>query len=484
MSRNPKIAAIPSDDKAFCDLVDLLDQLVAREAAGSDDFVTQAHAAMKVIADAAWSVEERWLHAATTVAPRIAIDGEPHRALPQRSTVVVHGRWGSHVVQESLYRREGVPNGPTVKPLLRVLGVGDDGLLPDFADICGELFGRITDRESTALLKRMGFRPPSRSTGQVRVGQLLAEMAIDPRGLEDAARVAEREATLDFKISAISCGLDRMSVRMDETLPDGAARDEKIRARAKRKLVRRPPEPYERKWRMAWTGSLTIYDLEGVARRTLRYAMPADVDSTWLAARVTDDAVAIAESSPGVPVVCIQDGAKDLEVLREALDERLPPQTRTEHVVDFHHAISYLDAVVANCEPPGDPCSMAQWYRYKLQGDAKGVSEILAQLARLRRPTTPASGARDSIDAAVRYLKNHRARMSYSTLINDGLPIGSGATESGCALMQLRVKHPGSHWRTEGLSSILNARALLLSGRWPAAYAAHRQSCMAEVRAL
>ena len=74
------------------------------------------------------------------------------------------------------------------------------------------------------------------------------------------------------------------------------------------------------------------------------------------------------------------------------------------------------------------------------------------------------------------------ALMRYAALRRDGLPIGSGATESGCALFQLRVKHPGSHWRDD-LAGVMTARGLSLSDRWELAFEAFHQMNRAEVAA-
>ena len=59
------------------------------------------------------------------------------------------------------------------------------------------------------------------------------------------------------------------------------------------------------------------------------------------------------------------------------------------------------------------------------------------------------------------------------------LPIGSGATESSCALMQTRVKRPGMAWEPPGLRGILCLRGLVLAERWEAVW----PSCSANSRA-
>jgi len=63
-----------------------------------------------------------------------------------------------------------------------------------------------------------------------------------------------------------------------------------------------------------------------------------------------------------------------------------------------------------------------------------------------------------------------RKLMRYAHLRELHLPIGSGATESTCALMQARVKQPGMSWETEGLRGILCLRELVLADRWELAW--------------
>ena len=276
----------------------------------------------------------------------------------------------------------GVHDGPTVKPLVKRLGLADGCLLPELASATGVLMGCMTSREVEATMSRLGLRPPSRAVIERRAHDMLDEMATDVRSLEEAAREHERP---DFEVAAVSCGMDRMAVRMDEILPEGPEREAKLKARAEREYRRRPPEPHESVWRMAWTGNVTLYDSEGKARRTLRYGIPHDGDAEMLAARIVDDVLAVVESYPRATVICIQDGARDLDVLRSRLRECLPEGVRRCHVVDFHHAVSYLDAVVTACEPPGDPDAMRDWYRTKLLFDEHGVDDVLRHLTRARR---------------------------------------------------------------------------------------------------
>ena len=71
--------------------------------------------------------------------------------------------------------------------------------------------------------------------------------------------------------------------------------------------------------------------------------------------------------------------------------------------------------------------------------------------------------------------------MKYKAARHNRMPIGSGATESTCALHQLRVKHPGSQWKVPGLRGVITARGLQLSGRFDAAFVHHHATLLADV---
>jgi len=65
------------------------------------------------------------------------------------------------------------------------------------------------------------------------------------------------------------------------------------------------------------------------------------------------------------------------------------------------------------------------------------------------------------------YFTKNKNRMHYSTFQQIGIPIGSGCVESAIRrVINLRLKAPGTFWKTETAESMLFLRNLLLSGRW------------------
>jgi hypothetical protein len=483
MATNARIPKVDRTNPLLLKACRLMAEMADALCEDPTDFWCRSKAARKVMADIMWEDEQQRLEAAVTTDPVVEVDGEAYRSLPkQASSALLHGLWGAHRVREPLYRLIGVRNGPTVKPLLRKLGAVDGSLLPDLADEAGELLSKMTSREVEETLDKQGFRPPSRTTLVDRLGGLMADMSTTARELEQECREHEE---LDFELGVVSCGLDRFAARMDETLPDGPERDRKLaRRRPAAEYDRTPPEPYTSNYRMAWAANVTLYDTQGHARRSFRYGADAGHDVQTLVARVVDDVLHLCSGRQDVPVACIQDGASDLEALRSELRERLPEGVARRNVVDFHHAVAYLDAVVT-ARGDGDPDNLAGWYRLKLLTDDNGASDIVNHLRRCVANLDEDTDIKltDALDAALTYFEKRRPLMKYAEARADHVPIGSGATESTCGLLQLRVKHPGSHWRPKGLRGTLAARAFALSGRWTSAFRVHHTGLVAQVRA-
>lgn len=388
-----------------------------------------------------------------------------------------YGRWGSHPIEEALYREVGVHNGPTIKPIELRVGIIEH-MTPDMARVVGELGADQSSRGVEKTLRATGLVPPSRAFLAKRTTSMGIEIADQVQDLEQAAREAEQMPT---EVASVSTGLDRMSVRMSEladpTTPSASSRTEPYE--------RTPPPPKEHHYRKAWVGSTSVYDAEGNELHTWRYAVEASADPAALASRVAKDVAWILSAQPGVPVHCVQDAAPELRVLPKALANTLPTTTAVIEVIDFEHLMEYLEDVVDACEPAGDPHDWKGWYRNLLLQDDKAIDIIWRKLRGLAK-TLPGRGtdARNAVAAALSYIRPRKAKMRYATHYAANLPIGSGATESTCWQMQQRVKLPGQSWDTPGLRSILAMRALVLSDRWSVAWQPYAAKHRKQVRVV
>ena len=206
-------------------------------------------------------------------------------------------------------------NGPTLKPIEVRVGIIEH-MTPDMARIVGELGAERSSRSVERTLRITGLAPPSRAFLAKRTTAMGSETADEIESFEQTARAAE---PVPVEVGSVSCGLDRMAVRMSELADPDAPRPTRT-------------EPYERTRppvkdhcsRMAWVGSASIYDKQGNELRTWRYAAEASTDPAIVARRVASDVARIATARAGVPIHCVQDGAPELRALPEALTRQLP----------------------------------------------------------------------------------------------------------------------------------------------------------------
>jgi hypothetical protein len=493
-SRVPRLDAADNDDLHA--LGKLLARLSRRRARKDATYEERRRADLSVMADALWLREDEELLAHVTRAERVVVDDVVYKRMDQPSSTTYHGLWGTHVIEEPLYRRADVRNGPTIKPLaLDVGAVGNP--LPDAGRVFALLRSSMTSVDIERILFEMGYRPPGRAYIEKRVKRIAHEMDERVVELEDAARNAEVGLPA---VAAVSCGLDRMAVRMEELLPEGTERED--RPRRKKPYQRTPPPPAEHNWRMAWVGSMTEYDEHGEPIRTRRYGTDAGASRDEISDRVIADVKATLRRSPGIPVVSIQDGAKELASLPAGLDAAMSDddlavlpgklgadvvaQSEVLHLTDFHHAVSYLDEVVRLCEPACDPRNMREYFRSVLLHDDDGVETVLRHLRR-RAANLERGAKRTAVKKAIGYIHKRRTTMRYARAVERGLAVGSGATESTCSLFQLSVKRPGASWSVPGLRGVMTLRGLALSDRWGPAWetyaGAHRRR-VTRVRAL
>lgn len=480
MAEKPKIPRIDPKNKVLQQLASQVRNEIRRRHGDNLTFEQRRDAAASVMTDVLWLDEEQELQELTTDDDEIDIEGVRYRRLEQQSSAVYCGRWGAHRVVEPLYRRVGVHNGPTVKPLEQRVGMISRHMTPDLARIVGELSAHGNSREVETMLGAVGLIAPSRAFLEKRVTRMAGQMASEIECLEKEARAREPAPA---EVVSVSCGMDRMAIRMSEPGDPETA----PRPRRTKPYQRTPPPPKEHHWRMAWVGSTTAYDVHGDSLHTWRYAAEANADADEITHRVSADTAWLLRQHPGIPVQCIQDGAPELCVLPELLAKKLPANTEVHQLVDFEHLMGYLDDVVDACEPNADPKDWKGRYRAQLLKDDGAIDRIWRRLRRVRKrlpKTEAAEPKRKAVAAALSYIRTRKDKMRYASFYAQGLAIGSGATEGTVGLMQQRVKRRGQSWETPGLRGILSIRSLVLSDRWKAAWQSFAAEHRKEVRAV
>ena len=440
-------------------------------------FEQSCDAAAEVMADSLWLAANEELEELVTEDDEIDIDGIRYRRLEQSSSAEYFGRWGSHEIDEPLYRQAGVRNGPTVKPIERRAGIIARRMTPGLGRIVGELGADGNSRQIVRTMRTVGMKPPSRAFVEKRVQQMAGEIAENVEEFEEYARGVE---SLPDEVASVSCGMDRMSVRMCEPHSDPANAPEPRRIEP---YQRTPPPPKEHRYRMAWVGTATAYNNDGEPLHTSRFAAEADAEPASVAHRVSADVAHWLQDRPDIPVHCVQDAAPELLILLRTLRDALPANSNITELIDFEHLMKYLDKVVDACEPENDPRNMKGWYRHELLRYDGAIERIERNLQRLHKSVPEsATDKLSAVAAALSYICNRKDKMRYASHYAANLAIGSGATEGTCGLMQERVKRRGQSWEPNGLRAILTIRGLVLSGRWDAAWQPYAAMHRSEVR--
>jgi hypothetical protein len=254
------------------------------------------------------------------------------------------------------------------------------------------------------------------------------------------------------QVRTITIGVDAASMLMN-TLDDEMARDR----RKSRRLD----------CRMAMVGTISFYDARGERLHTL-YAAQSPPESVqegkeafW---RQMDMQVTkIKALYPKARYTGVSDGAPDLVTWLKKHTE--------EQVLDYYHAAGYLDlAAPAFYLKPEEAAAWAAVARQDLLETPGAASKLLAEMVARREGPGPrlsrAAGA--GLDKAIGYIEPRLERMDYAKLRGQGIPIGSGVTESACKLI---IKHrmcgPGMRWGHRAADHVLALRRLLHSdGMW------------------
>lgn len=390
----------------------------------------------------------------------VAVNGEEY-GVHEPGSVTYHSLCGPLVVTRSTYRQTGVHNGPTVVPLEFQAGLMERGT-PALAKAASLGYAKHELRGVVEDLEAAHRAPPSRATMD-RMARRLAENAHSEAPTIE--RTLRRQETLPAGAHGIVMGLDRGSVPMAEERPEGQAPSTPRRIRTE-PYERTPPPAFDVNWRMAMVATVTITDAAGDGLVTRKYAATAGEGWDEIVKRATADVQAALRSKPDLVVGVVQDGAHELWNVTRAALKTIPEVGNYLEAVDRYHVTERLGKVlrIIETDPAERQKEHTRWQTL-LDTEAGAIDEI-EKIVLDAHGTLDTDASEDLWEHLV-YLRNNKDRMRYVELRKRGLPVGSGATESGCnTLLNLRVKRNAEHWSEEGLRGVLVLRGIHRSERF------------------
>ena len=334
--------------------------------------------------------------------------------------------------------------------------------MPETAEAIAYAVQQSTPRDAAAAAKKAGRLPYSPSTFHNvahRVGESLRAVQADIE-----LRLSKQQRIPDEAYS-ISISIDRVSVPMEEPRQKPRGRPRK---NAPKKFV-------QRRFRMAYVGTVTLHDENGNALLTLRYGCMPKGDPEALCESMANDVYAMIGDRCDLKINLLADGAAEMwNLLEQAFPEQLfGPVTRR---IDFWHLIEKLSpAAIAIFGDEDGKQALGRW-KQLLRTRSSAAGEILDELVDSGLEWTWV-GTEQPVHDAITYITNHRERMDYAAARRDNLPIGSGNVEATCkTLVSVRMKRAGSRWHEETGEHVIRLRALALSDRWDAAMTLFHES--------
>lgn len=390
--------------------------------------------------------------------PTVVIGGMRYNRVG-RCEAPYHTLAGSVSIERSLYRqsgqRGGQPGGKVVDPVSLRAGVVGDGWLPRTARVMAHGVQQGTSREAEATAGEYGRLPYSRSSFE-RVAHLVGTLAVaDHRDIEDALIDAYE---LPGEARSVSVSLDRVSVPMEEPRRRPVGRPRKGA----------PKKPVERNFRMAYCGTVTLHDENGVALHTIRYGSMPEGDVIGLRDRLVADVATLVSKGPSLKIQLLCDGAPEMwNLLEEGFTEEKFGEG-IHRLVDLHHLTEKLGAAARVIEGPAAAGDKLRQWKLRLLNRGSAAKDILEEL--IASGMDEGVGEDHSVHAAITYLQSHSEdidRMNYARARRLGLPLGSGNVEATCkSLFEIRLKRCGSRWKKDSGQHIVQLRALALSDRW------------------
>lgn len=214
-------------------------------------------------------------------------------------------------------------------------------------------------------------------------------------------------------------------------------------------------------YREAMTGTISLYGPDAERLHTVYVGATPEYGKASFYTRMTAEIEHIKALYPEATYAGIADGAV-------CNWDILGPHTDFQ-ILDFYHAAQYLGDV-ARAAFARNKVQREQWLNdacHNLKHKQGAATRLLKEMEVLSE-TKLSQAAREKLDAAITYFRNHKHQMSYSKYRAKNLPIGSGVTEAACkTLIKQRLCHSGMRWVEKGAKIVLSLRALMLTqDRW------------------
>jgi len=340
--------------------------------------------------------------------------------------------------------------GSGVFPALFALGITSQATPALRAQVAREVADADSVSVARASLAERGLDIEHKTA--LRLTHSFADQALERRR-KQAARALETEAPgpLELEGKHVAVAIDGGRLRVRENPKAGRRRKSTGHRR------------YDAPWREPKV--LTVYVVDEHGKKDPKHR--AFLDGTM---GDCDDAFALLVGQLRLMgahrakrVTLLGDGAEWIWARAETLREALGLEGDKFHeVVDYYHAVEHLTHIADLVTTWADTTRDAWMKKARALLTAGDVEVLLAHIDEV------ATGRHaKQVEVAMDYFVTHEARMRYRRFRKLGLPIGSGAVESGVRrIVNQRLKGNSIYWLEDHAEALLHLRAQLKTGRW------------------
>ena len=369
----------------------------------------------------------------------VRIDGKIYYRLGGLVEKTYSTKRGDVRLNRHVYRPLGEHNGATACPLELAVGMVQGQWTPGCATAMAYVAQELPERSAAKVAARLGAMSYSYSSFQ-RIRSVVAEHWEKDRDIFEEQVI--EAVDIPENTCRLAVSIDRVSLTMKEETGI--------------------------KYRMAYCGTVTLYDGEGEPLKTLRYGRIPYEGAHILREQMRYDVEALLRRCLGLEVVCLSDGAKEL---CNILDDDYPQACA--RYIDFYHVVEKLAAAIkayANYRPlRRSAANIIDDWRLRLLNNESAIDELEAVMIRWNVRHLEV-GDKKPVHEALTYIENHREQMRYVEARQKGHPIGSGHVEACCKqLVQSRMKRSGQRWKEQGGQAVLTLRSLATDARWDVA---------------
>lgn len=341
--------------------------------------------------------------------------------------------------------------GSGVYPVLDALGIAGQATPALRSQVAREIADADSVSVARASLVERGLDIPHKVA--LRLGYLFADQALERR----AATTSEASTSSDGRADElagkhIAVAIDGGRLRVREN-PKGGRR----RANGHQR--------YDAPWREPKVMTIYVLGKDGKKDPEHRAFLDATMGDADDAFKLLVGHLLLLGAQKAASITLLGDGAAWIwgraEELRRALEV---PQDRFNEVVDFYHAVENLTKIaglVTSWTRTGTTREawLTQARKHLSEGRIEKLVAHIDELAVGRRAK--------SVTSALDYFVKNEARMRYPAFKRAGIPIGSGAVESGVRrVVNQRLKGNSIYWLEDHAEAVLHLRAQLKAGRW------------------